>query len=352
MNELVELYESTSEFRSDIDSYVENSCSFLDALEDTLILEKAMEGESEDKSNEMESETSDRISAIIDKAEDNANSDRLSKTIKKTVDRVKRIESIVKSISNVKVHINNTWSYKKYIDKELDKILKDGDIDNVYGRFFLTQGIKSSKFDDICDAMRLMTARMRIPAKIKIDKQGRATEEMKRKDLSREGIGIGVLSFVAGAIIGASGVSDDKKLIAATAVGSGIDKKYRVKPSEVIKRKMNGTWGNPYETITIGELYKRLKELDPEHFASVNDNEIRNIRKFFSRNKKMNRLSKINAESSKKAIKLAGKMVNLQSEYAAYRQSIANYYITIINRTFALLNKEKKASSKKEEKKD
>lgn len=348
MNELVELYESTSEFRSEIDSYVENSCSFLDALEDTLILEKAMEGESEDTSNEMESESSDRVDAIIDKAEDNANSDRLNKTIKKTVDRVKRIESIVKSISNVKVHINNTWSYKKYIDKELDKILKDGDVDNVYGRFFLTQGIRSSKFDDICDAMRLMTARMRIPAKIKIDKQGRATEEMKRKDLSREGIGIGVLSFVAGGIIGASGVSDDKKLIAATAVGSGIDKKYRVKPSEVIKRKMNGTWGNPYETITIGELYKRLKELDPEHFASVNDNEIRNIRKFFSRNKKMNRLSKINAESSKKAIKLAGKIVNLQSEYAAYRQSIANYYITIINRTFALLNKKKKASSKKE----
>ena len=356
MNELVDLYQYTRECNSEINRYVAESIELIDLLEESLTLESVMLEESEeakeDTSKEMEDTASEKIDDILDKASDNIKAERLSKTLKKTADRVKRVESIVSSISKAKVRINNTWSFKKYIDKELDKLLKSSNPEEFYGKtYLLTGGFKNNKIESLSKQMHQMAAIMRVPAKVKIDSKGRATEDIKRRDLTRQGNTTAATYLTSGIIVdfammplfkryGGQGTAEGIAMTVAKA-----------HPIQAIKRMTNGIWGEPYETVTIDELYKRIRELDPEHFGTIADNEISDIRKFFSRNKKMSKLSKINAESSRKAVSLAGLIVNLQADYTAYRQAIVNYYITIINRTFSLLNKGKAAAKKiKEEK--
>lgn len=351
MSDLVDLYEYTRECNSEINEYVKESCELLVLLENSLKLESVLTEESEDNeeaNKELEDTASKKVDDILDKASDNIKSERLAKTLKKTADRVKRVESIVSSISKAKVHISNTWSFKKYMDKEIDRLLKDGDIENIYSNPF-SVAHKNYSFNNITTQLHQMTATMRIPAKIKIDNKGRATEDKKRRDATRASFA-NIPKYIASGILVDFVYSpftknrpSTKNLGVSLGIGDAIAYSH---PVDAIKRKMSGTWGNAYETVTIGELYSRLKELDPEHFGLNSDNEIKEIRNFFSRNKKMNRLSKINSKSSRKEVKLAGYMVNLQAEYTTFRQAIANYYITIINRTFSLLNKGKAVADK------
>ena len=62
----------------------------------------------------------------------------------------------------------------------------------------------------------------------------------------------------------------------------------------------------------------------------------------------MKRLGKINGESPTNAVKLAGDIVNTQADYINFRQTIVNYYIKIIDRSFAILRKGVNKNNKKD----
>lgn len=343
------LYNEIDEFSNLMDIYIERCCSLIDSYASYSYADNFMveSGNTEEELSIIEDE---KIESILDKASKKSSS-RLIKTLNKTAKKITSLEEKVKQISKVKVHISDSWSFKKYIDNELDNILKDGDIENVYGRFFLTQYKNLSKMDSIQNQMRDMANVMRAPYKISIDDQGRVSEDTKRKDPIRDTGPTALGQLTAGIILNFTlgkplkGTAY-KNLFTATGVVNAVGASH---PIAKVKRKLNGTYGNKYETVTIGELHKRLKELDPDKFAEVSDNEINNIRKFFTRNKKMRKLSKIDAESSKSAIRLAGKMVNLQAEYTAYRESIVNYYIRIINNAYSLIMKMNESTKKESE---
>ena len=358
MNELVELYESTSFFHNDLNEYIEESCEIIKSLETTIILENKLADNNleEIQSEELNNAVAEKIDKVLDKASNQVKAERLAKTIKKTVDKVKRIETIVPIIGKAKVHIVNVWSFKKYIDNELDKLLKTGKIEDVGGKNSFTATIKSMQFDSLQKKMYEMTKELRIPSKITVDKNGNVSETITKRDHTRQGY-VNALSFLSIGIIlhfVTAPVLNNIKATRGVFLKTGIEKGLLAShPLDTIKRKMSGTWGEPYETVTINELYKRIKELDPEHFVTIADNEIEAIRKEFTRSKKMKRLGKINGESPTSAVKLAGDIVNTQADYINFRQTIANYYIKIIDRSFAILrkgvnDKNKKASTIKE----
>lgn len=352
MNELIELYESTSFFHDDLNEYIEESCEIIKSLENTIILENKLADNNleELQSEELNNAVAEKIDKVLDKASNQVKAERLAKTIKKTVDKVKRIETIVPVIGKAKVHIVNVWSFKKYIDNELDKLLKTGKIEDVGGKNSFTATIKSMQFDSLQKKMYEMTKELRIPSKITVDKSGNVSETITKRDHTRQGY-VNALSFFSIGIIlhfVTAPVLNNIKATRGVFLKTGIEKGLLAShPLDTIKRKMSGTWGEPYETVTIDELYKRIKELDPEHFATIADNEIEAIRKEFTRSKKMKRLGKINGESPTNAVKLAGDIVNTQADYINFRQTIANYYIKIIDRSFAILRKGVNSSNKK-----
>ena len=329
MNELVELYESTSFFHNDLNEYIEESCEIIKSLEATIILENKL---ADNNLEELQSE-------------------ELNNAVAEKIDKVKRIETIVPVIGKAKVHIVNVWSFKKYIDNELDKLLKTGKIEDVGGKNSFTATIKSMQFDSLQKKMYEMTKELRIPSKITVDKNGNVSETITKRDNTRQGY-VDALSFFSIGIIlhfVTAPVLNNIKATRGVFLKAGIEKGLLAShPLDTIKRKMSGTWGEPYETVTIDELYKRIKELDPEHFATIADNEIEAIRKEFTRSKKMKRLGKINGESPTSAVKLAGDIVNTQADYINFRQTIANYYIKIIDRSFAILRKGVNKNNKKE----
>lgn len=346
MSELVELYESTSIFHNDVNEYVKNSCKIIESLENTIILENEMisNNTNEIQSDELNDAVANKIDVIFDKASNQVKAERLVKTIKKTVDRVKRIETIVPVIGKAKVHIVNVWSFKKYIDSELDKLLKTGRVEDVIGKNPFSSKAKTIKFGLLQDKMHDTAKQLRIPAKIKLDKNGNISEDKIRLDNTRQSLLTSLTDISIGAILNFVTKSAGDGAFLKDGIEAGlISGNYM----DAIKRKMSGTWGEPYETVTIDELYKRIKELDPEHFATIADNEIEAIRKEFTRSKKMKRLGKINKDSSTKAIKLAGDIVNTQADYINFRQTIANYYIKIIDRSFAILRKGVNSNNKK-----
>lgn len=352
MNELVELYESTSFFHNDLNEYIEESCEIIKSLETTIILEnKLVDNDLEEiQSEELNNAVAEKIDKVLDKASNQVKAERLAKTIKKTVEKVKRIETIVPIIGKAKVHIVNVWSFKKYIDHELDKLLKTGKIEDVSGKNSFTATIKSMQFDSLQKKMYEMTKELRIPSKITVDKNGNVSETITKRDHTRQGYVDALTLFSIGIILHfvTAPVLNNIKATRGVFLKAGIEKGLLAShPLDTIKRKMSGTWGEPYETVTIDELYKRIKELDPEHFATIADNEIEAIRKEFARSKKMKRLGKINGESPTNAVKLAGDIVNTQADYINFRQTIANYYIKIIDRSFAILRKGVNSNNKK-----
>lgn len=353
MDELIELYESTSSFHDDINEYIEESCKIIKSLENTIILENKLADNNleELQSEELNNAVAEKIDKVLDKASNQVKAERLAKTIKKTVEKVKRIETIVPIIGKAKVHIVNVWSFKKYIDHELDKLLKNGKIEGVGGKNALTSTIKSMQFDSLQKKMYEMTKELRIPSKITVDRNGNVSETIVKRDHTRQGYVDMLTYFSVGALLHfvTAPVLNNFKATRGAILKSGIEKGLlAANPIDTIKRKMSGTWGEPYETVTINELYKRIKELDPEHFATIADNEIEAIRKEFSRSKKMKKLGKINGDSPTSAVKLAGDIVNTQADYINFRQTIANYYIKIIDRSFAILRKDaNKANTKK-----
>lgn len=353
MNELVELYESTSFFHNDLNEYIEESCEIIKSLENTIILENKLADNNleELQSEELNNAVAEKIDKVLDKASNQVKAERLAKTIKKTVDKVKRIETIVPIIGKAKVHIVNVWSFKKYIDNEIDKLLKTGKIEDVGGKNSFTATIKSMQFDSLQKKMYEMTKELRIPSKITVDKNGNVSETITKRDHTRQGYVDSLALFSVGIILHfvTAPLLNNIKAARGVFLKTGIEKGLLAShPLDTIKRKMSGTWGEPYETVTIDELYKRIKELDPEHFATIADNEIEAIRKEFTRSKKMKRLGKINGESPTNAVKLAGDIVNTQADYINFRQTIANYYIKIIDRSFAILRKGVNKNNKKD----
>lgn len=332
-----------NDFKTSIDLFVETCCDLFDSYQSYSELSSFMLEATTDSKKDTNPED-EKIEVILSKASKN-NSSRLIKSFKKPADRVANVDKIVSEISDVKVYIADTWSFKKYIDKEIDGILKDGSIESVYGKFFLTEIRKGSKIDKVESQIKEMTKIMRMSYKVSIDKQGRISEEERRRDPIRDTGIVSAANLTSGFILNFLLGKPLKNTIYKNLyiVSGGMDAVSSSHPILKAKRKLNGTYGTKYETVTIGQLYKRLKELDPNKFGQVSDNEINIIRNFFIRNKKMNRLSRINADSSQKAIRLAGKMVNLQAEYSAYRDALANYYIRIINRSYAIVSKASKS---------
>lgn len=335
-----DIYTNLNDFTTSVDLYVESCCNLLDSYVSYLSMDSFVTESSNETSQDLDTIEDEKIEAILDKASKNSSS-RLVKSFKKTAKRVSDVENKVKEITNVKVYIADTWSFKKWIDTELDAILKDGNIDNIYGKFFIGEVSKNAKIDNIQSQMHEMTKIMRVPYRISINKEGKISEDGMRKDPIRDTGNKELVALTAGIILNFTlGIplkgTRYKNLFLTSGIVDAISAKH---PIDKAKRRINGTYGNKYETVTIGQLYNRLKELDPDKFGQVSDNEINNIRKFFTRNKKMNRLSSIHTDSSKRAIRLAGKMVNLQAEYTTYRQAIANYYIGIINKAYSLMTK-------------
>lgn len=363
MNELIELYEATFDFHNEINEYVENCCDIITALENTIFLEKEMSEEIDEEAEniQLNNAVAEKIDKILDKASNDVKAERLAKTISKTVEKVKRIESIVPVIGKAKVHIVNVWSFKKYIDNELDKFLKDGKVDNVAGKNVISATLKADKLDSLQRSMYETAKNLRIPSKIVIDKNGNVAETMAKRDSTRQGY-VDALSYLAmGSLLYFTmtpvynGLNPVHKAVAKASTKYAIKTTISssLKPIETIKRVKSGTWGEPYETITINELYKRIKELDPEHFATIADNEIEAIRKEFARSKKMRKLGKINEDSAKRHVELAGAIVNTHADYINFKQTIVNYYIKIIDRSFSLLRKDlSKTSSTKNAKTD
>lgn len=338
---------------SAIDLYTESVLNALDIMEENEMIKSIyfLESSDEDGNDSKENKGDksivgkigdaiatifQKIISLFTKGKTSAKGIAQNNGLKKIVNRVKKY-------GDVKVKIQDVWSFSKFADNAIDDYTKGFDkktvevLNRIKG--------KDKAINVLIDNLNKLAKAMREPA-IRRFSVAEGSTSLKHK--IAKGIGaatVGVTGIAVNSIQGsirhgASIASAGKKGNSAEDVKASLDKGSKIAKTTgavnlgilvgaiafffVECPKQIG-----YEVISIRDLYNRLIGLKPDTFPSISANRARSVSNFMQREENL-RYFRDSSDGSKASVKFSQEMSYLLTAYTNFHQSMIDYYFSII----------------------
>lgn len=354
---MIDASEELAEGVKSIAMYTESVMKTLDMLEENRLI-KAMyfteskddstDDKSNDKNNEKEDDKSSDKKSTTDKDEKGIIGkigEAISTIFHKIIslftrgktsakgvaqaNGLKKISGRVKKYGNVKVKIQDVWSFGRFADKAIDEYTKgfDKKIVEILNR---VKG-KDKAIKVLTENLNKLASAMRSPA-------NRRFTVAKEKSVGHKvGKGVG-LAAATGAVVA---VNTTAAFVGSTLLSKGDPNKFskiNARAATVNLAALVGAVALFFhecptsigsETITIQELYNRLVELKPETFPSIAANRAKSVSNYMQREDSL-RYFKDASDGSKSSVKFSEEMAELLTAYTNFHQSMIDYYFSII----------------------